>query len=459
MTKRRLPQQMSIATKLLPGEFYAGGMYATARLSGYISTSHLLRAVRPKGGFGQHRRDQKQDRLELVVSNLFGLSVPALMQRHTTQPFCRAFPALEFGVKHGGEQRPRIVRRALTRELVPRPRVCADCAREDISYWGRSYFRCDHQLPGVQRCSKHQTALFETQRGDFDQFPFDAVRSQTLTVAPHVSIAAGNRVVQRYEQLACAVMERQAPISPADAHAAIKRRAREENLTLFNKGTRTTLSQFVAKQVPRAWLALTLGIEETRFDSRWVGPLDFVGRFACTTQSYLIALAALFDSADDAMHAVLHPEKLQSVDPPPRYYGGKFWDEGYGAEVYQRCRGEIAEIVRAIGGDRGAIRDSLWMAGYPTFSKSKRGPNLLAAMEAFARGESVTDVAATFDVSQVRLEDLLRVAVRRSLRTLTADGSPAERSCHVTSSDLAVARQTESDATQAAPESWPTKLE
>src|SRR5690606_10899996 len=49
------------------------------------------------------------------------------------------------------------------------PRFCPSCAKEELSLYGESYWHVRHNLPFVERCPKHGTALLEINRVT-DQF-------------------------------------------------------------------------------------------------------------------------------------------------------------------------------------------------------------------------------------------------------------------------------------------------
>lgn len=78
-------------------------------------------------------------------------------------------------------------------------RSCSDCAREDVEAHGFSWFRQGHQLPGVEWCSRHASALHQ-QKTSRDLLDKDAY----ILVQPPIALLSSVELppfVQRYLQM------------------------------------------------------------------------------------------------------------------------------------------------------------------------------------------------------------------------------------------------------------------
>lgn len=91
-------------------------------------------------------------------------------------------------------------------------RFCRDCAIEDEQRWGESYWRREHQLPGVRVCTRHWKPLIETAihvsqlRPWPDVLPLDIRKARALRVEL-------NEVTKAFAALSCRVLNR-CEISP-----------------------------------------------------------------------------------------------------------------------------------------------------------------------------------------------------------------------------------------------------
>lgn len=113
-----------------------------------------------------------------------GVDPDHLRRHHTLGPFkstvfCRTRrPPGERLISSWGDE--------LTKSTL---RFCADCVAADLDTYGRSYWRREHQLPGLYWCRKHRRGLRETSRDysylrppstlidDSEEFDFEWVRT------------------------------------------------------------------------------------------------------------------------------------------------------------------------------------------------------------------------------------------------------------------------------------------
>jgi hypothetical protein len=98
-----------------------------------------------------------------------GLTPQQALWEHTMFPYVTAFMP--------GDQRAELQKRLLSvgkaatvngpltkvlMKCIPRRRLCANCAMEDMGKYGTHYWRRVHCLPGVNFCPNHLSPLFET---------------------------------------------------------------------------------------------------------------------------------------------------------------------------------------------------------------------------------------------------------------------------------------------------------
>lgn len=184
--------------------------------------------------------------------------------------------------------------------------LCPECTNEDMNFWGFSYWRRSHQLPGSALCQKHQIGLHEIQTSSWRPLPHDSLKSSTPVNTAITKSAARNSVIQRYVEICAALAERTQPISTTWMVHVLKQRLQSH---LAETGRRTRrLSTIAVDMIRGPWQKHFFPELETRGTE--LNSLDRTCssvRLAYSTPFYALALAVLFANADDAMNAVNSP--------------------------------------------------------------------------------------------------------------------------------------------------------
>lgn len=107
-----------------------------------------------------------------ALGHVFRTSGDEIVRRHTTQPFRRYF---DYVCSRGesGAKSDQDVNMTLEKACA-KHRFCVHCAREDIEWFGFSFWRTTHQLPGVVACLTHGSSLIETSARPLDACPHHA---------------------------------------------------------------------------------------------------------------------------------------------------------------------------------------------------------------------------------------------------------------------------------------------
>jgi hypothetical protein len=102
--------------------------------------------------------------------------------------------------------------------------LCLECTNEDVQFWGFSYWRRSHQLPGSVLCQKHQVELHKAQTFNWRDLPHDLLTASTPIDAAIIKSAKQNPVIQRYIEISAALVERTQPVSTAWMVHVLKRK-------------------------------------------------------------------------------------------------------------------------------------------------------------------------------------------------------------------------------------------
>jgi hypothetical protein len=181
--------------------------------------------------------------------------------------------------------------------------LCPECTKEDMNFWGFSYWRRSHQLHGSVLCQKHQIGLHEAKPSSWLTLPHDALKSSTAIDATITKSAKHSPVIQRYAECSAGLAERTQPVSTAWMVHILKRRLQSHQAKAGH--TTRRLTAIAADMIRGPW------------QRHFFPELDVIGgdlnsldrtcssvRLAYSTQFYALALAVLFENPDDAMNEV-----------------------------------------------------------------------------------------------------------------------------------------------------------
>jgi hypothetical protein len=134
----------------LPDELDEGYAGYVMRLNGMRSMKDLDGLMRAWAGCPD-KSWREVSRLELI-SKVANLSVMDFVLRHTTLPLRRGITSYQADLPHGSDRNKKIWWSTAMREARAGAYFCESCAREDLDFHGRSYWRRSHQVPEGLYC-------------------------------------------------------------------------------------------------------------------------------------------------------------------------------------------------------------------------------------------------------------------------------------------------------------------
>lgn len=185
-------------------------------------------------------------------------------------------------------------------------------------------------------------------------------------------------------------------------------------------GKQPPLSDRVRDLAPKRWMqAHVPGLHE-KPDSAYMSRIDdqLFSLTPAAGDSYALAMAALFPSADEAIEAVFaSSQDLPGTAPSySRIRGVQFW-HGEAWQHYTRHRGDHREMAEGIGLPVSYVSQRLLNLGLPDLKEIGLSP-LGAALNSFAGGESLEQACAIHSVDVQDLQALLRVACARPAKVV-----------------------------------------
>lgn len=394
----------------LPDELDLGYQGAVMRLNGLDSLEALDELAR-------HWADcpetscREVSRLELL-SRIAGLSTRDFVMRHTTLPLRRGITSYLPDLPHGSEEGRDMLWSTGMRLARTGAYFCEHCAREDVHFHGRSYWRRAHQIPGLLWCQKHLTPLcFTDDRAAFLRAPSCLIGKCQEVDAVWCEKVMANETIARFLVVCDGLMDHPQPFSVAQASEVL----REAWMAYLgpqasqDEKPSQLFSDLLIERCGRDWLALVLPDLANKPDGARLTKIDsifFTKTSATSAMAYALACAALFQSAEEALNALGTPNPLADR---PRTRKRIDLDSDTLFAAYIEARGSHAQVAEKLGFLLGTLVKRLVAAGLPNMIEVP-GKSTLKALSAFlVERHSSQSSAKAGGISQAELEYAVRV--------------------------------------------------
>ena len=161
------PQDLS--SRPMVDEFILGHLGRNRKFLGFPTIAALVNKRYQELNPGRHVPFSAS--CTIVASTLADLKVGAYVHLHTMLPFLRFAGQRGTRLDQGTPLSNELSRVCSTGRRTAS--FCPECVREDEGFWGFSYWRRCHQLPGRQWCDKHSETRLAHVPGmrSFEQLP------------------------------------------------------------------------------------------------------------------------------------------------------------------------------------------------------------------------------------------------------------------------------------------------
>jgi hypothetical protein len=291
------------------------------------------------------------------LAEMLNVSVTEVLTAHTLEPLLRAHcsPVADSRISPASIRLLPAIKN--TEIAVPgrHLRLCQSCVHEDIDFWGYSYWRRSHQIPGVLWCMKHGCSLMEVQdRRAKDHFPELCADDSLSRCRSHIWSPA----VQRYADICAGLLEIENRVPLRQARYRMRQQASAIGLRLAILGTRMNASDKVVEDFPQRWLFTVMLNMRKKVKGEYFPSIDNVyksGARAASGCAYALVLSALYASADEALMNIsraLTPEEIANDDSMlfPNLAGAR------GAWLKQRNAPRLPKAVTGAKGRASATR-------------------------------------------------------------------------------------------------------
>lgn len=405
---------MTITVSPMPGEQVHGHWGRLMRLNSNVSVNQLFES----GPIANNRP------LAIRIGEVCGMRSEDYIRLHTLIPYARAVSRVDQMFPHGAAENDVATRRLA---MLPPHRgwsVCVNCVDEDLKFWGFSYWRRDHQLPGVVSCAKHGVALLFARDRAVDpmrQTPSEVLqRFEGLPAAIETSACATSRSVREFQELQQILLDRDRPVSLVAMRQTLTFACRERGWYTSGAGHRGMLGTQVLHAFPRIWL-------EHAYPHAAIPDVELARRISASahatrplvTTLYLLSMITLFNTAIRAINALETAERAGSVATrTQRKFTLQDWQSPSVIDCYRSAFGSHGAVARQMNVDVVTARRWMQLCGLPEMPRGAIGAQLRSAFAAFANGASLAEACAINGIGQCELERALRTTAQPAANVL-----------------------------------------
>ena len=296
---------------------------------------------------------------------------------------------------------------------------CVQCIEDDVRRWHFSWFRRTHHLVGVDWCSVHGCALSRVDEPfAFARVPHIWQEKNKLTTLKTVQTELPETgFLRRYVDIATALLLQSRPFEVEQVNGQLALRATDHGLRTSKTGRRPLISDRLRMQAPERWLSEHLPNWSAKTSNGFFQRIDALVAtkgIAGVGEAYPMVMAALYDSAEDAVSDVENglgkrPGSDYGRTGPKRsssFWNGEVW------ATYLECRGIVSDMAERLQLDRTHLAEMLAAAGLPSLKGVDRS-NAWKAFIRFGNGQSLTEAMSAEGVTIAELEPLLLVSSSR----------------------------------------------
>jgi hypothetical protein len=410
---------------LLPDELASGYEGRVMRYNGWRDAKDARVALRAWLGRGE--ASGRDTPVVELLAHVSGQSLPAFLRSHSLLPLLRAITSGPAAVAHGVRGQPSLLWTLGARLMRPGAYLCRQCVHEDFDFHGTSYWRREHQLPGLFWCSKHGCALTVCSKPDaFLGSPTEAADAGQAIDQRWVEALQQCPVVGRFLSICNDLMESVDSVDERDVSRTLKRRAADIGLHVGRgKVKAPLLSDRIKQALDGAWLDTVLPGLRAQPQGEYWHPVDAVlnGKRSCVnTTTYAIALAMLFEADDEASNALRSLDATQKPVARRTESPTVVADEDLRTQ-YERENGRHADVAHALGLNRRAATARLHGLGLPDLQRISASTVLDIANAVLTGACTLNDAATRVGADLEDVKTLFVQGLRPLMKTLTSLGA------------------------------------
>ncbi|MBU7440256.1 TniQ family protein [Paraburkholderia fungorum] len=233
----------------LPDEFIRGHYGRLRQLHKFRTTQRCasLRFLSGSEVKGENRQLPHQ-----LVASAIGMDTSTYLRRHSLIPFLQLAAPDEWST--GDFETPGAKKGTATSLARTNAYFCLDCIQSDRETQHFSYWRREHQLPGVDVCDKHRQPLMWIGDARAFEYPPEASQFSAQPVSSDLASLYSLPIIVRYLSVAKRFLTGGQRVWRHSAAVHHRMHAAHHGLRVGLRGNRPNLSSFVARNFPNLWL-------------------------------------------------------------------------------------------------------------------------------------------------------------------------------------------------------------
>ena len=393
-----------------PEELERGYLGRVMRINGLKDVKETVAQMTAWAGFTNKSR-REHSTLELL-SMVAGMEITSFVTLHTTLPLRRGITSYQPDLPHGCDSHRSMLWTTGMRMTRSGAYFCRECAHEDVDFHGQSYWRREHQIPGLLWCPKHSTPLhYLDNKSAFLLPPIAHIEDASVVDEAWAKETQRNENIQKFLDLCNALLETHSPFDVKIVRDVLRSKASEFGFRDHNRPSKDPLlSDEVIARCGRTWLAMVLPSLAGKPHGKLLNQLDGVlyqATSASSVYAYALACAVLFESADEVMNAISSPETAQQ--PKRRRRIIDISREELVA-AYVQGQGNYAQAASILGESVQIILTRLKKLGFPNLIETET-KSLRSGLNAFfMEKRSIAESASLAGIGTERMEELVRDA-------------------------------------------------
>ncbi|HSH96841.1 MAG: TniQ family protein [Methylophilaceae bacterium] len=297
-----------LLSKPLDGELISGYSGRLRVLNGYANMKRTWRAL---SDF--HKKPMYLTHLLAMSAQL---DIVDITLNHSLLPYRRcSTPTVTYFIDEF--KNPNYIDYNIFRTSGINPGFCRNCIQQDLSKHGYSYWRREHQVPGIDWCPEHEEPLQRTSDPNaFENLPIDFLNSQNFATEQIEQRPEAGSLVDRYIKISLALINNPIPILGRSNIRKLREYVEQldAGIDFIHNKNGVPISTLVAERYPRNWLKRLCPDFETRRDNVWFDPIDNSLITGAYTEMFILFVTMLFDNDDDALGFFKNRTRLDQLE-------------------------------------------------------------------------------------------------------------------------------------------------
>lgn len=384
-------------------EFARGHLGRMARVNLIESGTSLIRQLDTVARNGA--RDWNPVPAHKLIAQALELDPDTYLRQHTLLPFWRIAAKGDEPVQSFDDYASARRQFAFADLLREGAFLCEECIAKHLrtrNTW-IPYWLCIHQLPGIDVCPEHGTPLrCVSDPSAFDSPPNVWLSHSVPVTKDLLTLGKENETILRFAAVAKHFLNGEIRVTRGSASKCLRLKMEERGIRRDIRRNHKTLSDCILAKLPQPWLAAHLpGLLDKEAGKAYL-PIDDAWRFQRSTGLvYSLALAVLFDNADEAIHEFSLPEKVLDDRLAARRAEQEIARTTPSRDllqIYLECEGNVVSIARRLDQNASTVSRRLRRCGLRPLAR--RPPHERQAALSFIAAASPTAIGASLPKNQ-----------------------------------------------------------